>query len=68
MKLCDNFAVITDETARMGTVVCRKSSGHFLGRFGVPEEVVNLGLFLPSDEFRSITGKGSVVDGGWLAK
>jgi NAD(P)-dependent dehydrogenase (short-subunit alcohol dehydrogenase family) len=35
-----------------------------LGRFGTPEDVVNAGVFLASDESSWITGNTFVVDGG----
>jgi NAD(P)-dependent dehydrogenase (short-subunit alcohol dehydrogenase family) len=35
-----------------------------LGRFGAPEDVVNAGIFLASDESSWITGNTFVVDGG----
>ena len=36
-----------------------------LGRFGNPEEVANLVVFLASDESSLITGQAINIDGGW---
>ena len=36
-------------------------------RFGKPEEVSNLVLFLASEKSSYITGSKVVIDGGWLA-
>lgn len=35
------------------------------GRFGTPEEVANLAVYLTSDEAVYVTGKEYVIDGGW---
>lgn len=38
-----------------------------MGRFGEPEDIANMNLFLASDEARYITGSEFVVDGGMIA-
>ena len=38
------------------------------GRYGQPEEVANLALFLASDEASFMHGAIIPVDGGWLVK
>jgi NAD(P)-dependent dehydrogenase (short-subunit alcohol dehydrogenase family) len=43
------------------------SAQTLLGRPGVADEVVNLAVFLASDEASFITGADFVVDGGQLA-
>jgi NAD(P)-dependent dehydrogenase (short-subunit alcohol dehydrogenase family) len=39
-----------------------------LGRFGLPEEIAKLALFLASDESSYITGATHAIDGGWMAR
>ncbi len=38
-----------------------------LGRWGQPEDIANMALFLASDESSWITGASFVVDGGFTA-
>jgi 2-keto-3-deoxy-L-fuconate dehydrogenase len=42
----------------------RNRKRHPLGRFGTPEDVANLVLFLASEEASWITGGTYVIDGG----
>ena len=39
-----------------------------LGRFGTPDDVASLALFLASDEASFITGTELIIDGGMLAQ
>jgi NAD(P)-dependent dehydrogenase (short-subunit alcohol dehydrogenase family) len=39
-----------------------------MGRFGVPEEVASVMVFLASDDSSFITGESLVVDGGFVSK
>jgi NAD(P)-dependent dehydrogenase (short-subunit alcohol dehydrogenase family) len=51
-----------DETARK-----QRLAMHPLGRFGQPEDVAGLAVFLASDESSWITGAAYTVDGGYSA-
>jgi NAD(P)-dependent dehydrogenase (short-subunit alcohol dehydrogenase family) len=39
-----------------------------LGRFGSPEEVANVVVFLASDEASFVTGESVVIDGGQISE
>jgi NAD(P)-dependent dehydrogenase (short-subunit alcohol dehydrogenase family) len=39
-----------------------------LGRWGRPEEIGSLAVYLCSDDAGFITGTDIVIDGGWLAQ
>jgi NAD(P)-dependent dehydrogenase (short-subunit alcohol dehydrogenase family) len=38
-----------------------------LKRLGTPDDIVNMAVFLASDEASYITGANMVIDGGWSA-
>lgn len=46
----------------------RMRSGHMLGRFGDPEEVVGGAVYLSSDAASFVTGSVLTIDGGWTAQ
>src|SRR3989338_1572498 len=55
----------TDMTAKLGEKVASEMSNLIpLGRFGKPEDIANIALFLASDESNYITGQVIAVDGG----
>lgn len=39
-----------------------------VGRFGTPEEIAKLALYLASDDSSFCTGSAFVIDGGWVAR
>jgi NAD(P)-dependent dehydrogenase (short-subunit alcohol dehydrogenase family) len=39
-----------------------------LGRFGLPEEIAKLAVYLCAEEAGYITGTDIVIDGGWTAQ
>lgn len=44
------------------------ASGHPMGRFGLPEEIARVGLFLASDESSYVNGAVVTADGGWTVR
>jgi NAD(P)-dependent dehydrogenase (short-subunit alcohol dehydrogenase family) len=60
-KGVEEFVVHNEETGKALKAM------HPLGRFGHPEEVAQMALFLASDESAFCTGADFVVDGGWTA-
>jgi NAD(P)-dependent dehydrogenase (short-subunit alcohol dehydrogenase family) len=59
---------IFEETEDAETLIATWNSMHALGRFGQPEEVAQLIVFLASDEASFITGEVVRVDGGMTIK
>jgi NAD(P)-dependent dehydrogenase (short-subunit alcohol dehydrogenase family) len=56
-----------DRTIRDESVRDRVAAETLLGRWGRPEEVAELAVFLASDRAAYITGANYVVDGGFMA-
>jgi len=58
-------------TARQGErseIRAKRIASYPLGRFGCPEEVAQVVLFLASDESSFITGQAIVIDGGFMSR
>ena len=49
-------------------ILRERSQKTILGRWGVPEDIAGLAIFLCSDSSSYITGQDIYVDGGWLTK
>jgi len=56
----DQLEAATDRAAAKATLLAR----YALGRFGTPEEVAQVVLFLASQEASYVTGAAYTVDGG----
>jgi len=59
---------MTDQSFRDPEAYKTRSNKTMLGRWGLPEEVAKVCVFLASDASSYITGADIQVDGGWLAK
>jgi NAD(P)-dependent dehydrogenase (short-subunit alcohol dehydrogenase family) len=59
---------MTDVSFNDSVAYNARSDKTMLGRWGLPEEVADVCLFLASDAASYITGADINVDGGWLAK
>ena len=49
-------------------ILKERSEKTLMGRWGEPQDVVGLAIFLSSDSSSYITGQDIYVDGGWLTK
>ena len=49
-------------------ILKERSEKTLLGRWGEPEDIIGLAIFLCSDSSSYITGQDIYVDGGWLTK
>lgn len=59
---------MTDELIEQGRISSSEiERATPMGRFGLPEEVANLGLFMASNSAAFMTGQTVVIDGGWTS-
>ncbi|QJY50002.1 SDR family NAD(P)-dependent oxidoreductase [Pseudonocardia broussonetiae] len=60
------FALLSEEDA--AAAMEANAAEHFVNRFGRPEEVVTLAVYLASDESTFMTGAAIPIDGGYTAR
>ncbi|GAA0910751.1 SDR family oxidoreductase [Pseudonocardia zijingensis] len=60
------FSLLSDEEA--AAAMKANAAEHFVNRFGQPEEVVPLAIYLAGDESTFMTGAAIPIDGGYTAR
>ncbi|HWD01890.1 MAG TPA: SDR family oxidoreductase [Amycolatopsis sp.] len=60
------FSLLSDEEA--AAAMKANAAEHFVNRFGRPEEVIPLAVYLASDESTFMTGAAIPIDGGYTAR